>query len=55
MFTIGKLTYLNIDKKSFSFVTDTKGSIDYQKWVKYMIKIRDYLYGMKIQKMEKIF
>ena len=28
MFTIGKLTYLNIDKKSFSFVTDTKGSID---------------------------
>ena len=38
MFTIGKLTYLNIDKKSFSFVTDTKGSIDYQKWVKYIDK-----------------
>lgn len=36
MFTIGKLTYLNIDKKSFSFVADTKGSIDYQKWVNYI-------------------
>ena len=36
MFTIGKLTYLNIDKKSFSSVADTKGSIDYQKWVNYI-------------------
>lgn len=36
MFTIGKLTYLNIDKKSFGFVTDNRDSIDYQKWVKYI-------------------
>lgn len=36
MITIGKLTYLNIDKQSFDPVRSGKGSIDYQEWVKYI-------------------
>lgn len=36
MITIGKLRYLHIDKKRFSFIGSVEGSIDYQKWVKYI-------------------
>ncbi len=36
MITIGKLTFLRIDKNKFDPVRDGKGSIDYQKWVEYI-------------------
>lgn len=62
MFTIGKLTYLNIDKKSFGFVTDIIGSIDYPKWIKYIdenhgifVWYEDTEDGKNIKKISKIF
>ena len=42
MITIGKLTYLHIDKSSFSFIRSGKGSIDYQKWVEYINDNQDF-------------
>ena len=42
MITIGKLTYLNIDKQSFDFVRSDCGVIDYQKWVEYVDNHQDF-------------
>ncbi|WP_106625609.1 hypothetical protein [Bacteroides sp. Marseille-P3684] len=42
MITIGKLTYLHIDKSSFSFIRSGKGSIDYHKWVEYINDNQDF-------------
>lgn len=36
MITIGKLRYLHIDKKNFSFIGSSEGYIDYIKWVNYI-------------------
>ena len=42
MITIGKLTYLSIDKQSFDFIRSDYGSIDYQKWVEYINDNQDF-------------
>ena len=42
MITIGKLTYLNIDKQCFDFARSDFGVIDYQKWVEYVNSHQDF-------------